>query len=371
MEEYSTIVIGGGFYGLSIALFLRDELGVQDIMIIEKESAMMTRASYVNQARVHNGYHYPRSVLTAFRSAVNFPRFVNDYKEAIVSNFDKYYGIARILSKVNAKQFKNFVEKIGSDIESSSPEVSNLFNPRLVEKIFKVKEYVFDAWILRDLLLQKINEKPGIIINSGEEVDRLEEREGDILVSTSKGSYVAKKVLNCTYSQINTLHRKSGIPLVALKHELTEMCLVEVPKSLQKFGITMMDGPFFSLIPFPSRGVHSLSHVRYTPHSSYLDDENTPEAKYDIHKYFNSVRFTSNYKKMYADVVRYMPMLKDMKYVGSIWEVKTVLRRNEGDDGRPILFKSHLGIRNYTCIMGGKVDNIYDVFDELRGLYEK
>lgn len=371
VNNYKNVIIGGGFYGLSIALFLRDELGVKDILVIEKASSMMTRASYVNQARVHNGYHYPRSVLTAFRSSVNFPRFVKDYKEAIVNDFDKYYGIAKILSKVNAKQFKNFIVKIGSDIDDAPVEISNLFNSRLVEKIFKVKEYVFDAWVLRDLLLKKINEKPGIIIHNNEEVEKLSSQDGSILVSTSKKSYIAEKVLNCTYSQINTLHRKSGIPLVPLKHELTEMCLVKVPKSLEHFGITMMDGPFFSLIPFPSRGLHSLSHVRYTPHCSYLDDENTPEERQNPHRYFENIRYNSNYKKMYADVVRYMPSLKDIEYVESIWEVKTVLLKNEGDDGRPILFKPHLGIYNYTCIMGGKVDNIYDAFDEIRGLYEE
>lgn len=371
MNQYDAIIIGGGFYGLSIALFLRDELSVSNILVIEKGSSMMTRASYVNQARVHNGYHYPRSVLTAKRSAVNFPRFVDDYKEAIDSGFDKYYGVAKILSKVNAKQFENFVKKIGSDISGASDDIINLFNPNLVEKIFKVKEYAFDAYVLRDMLLKKINSKPGIVINDSEEVEKIEDLKNQLKVLTSKSKYLANKVLNCTYSQINTLHRKSGIPLVPLKHELTEMCLVKMPESLKRFSITMMDGPFFSVMPFPSRGLHSMSHVRYTPHASYSDDENTPAERQDPHRFFEAIRYKSNYKKMYADVVRYIPSLKDVEYAGSIWEVKTVLRKNEGDDGRPILFKSNLGMNGYTCIMGGKVDNIYDAFDEVRKLYEK
>lgn len=372
MKQYKTIIIGGGFYGLSIALFLRDELDMSDILVIEKESAMMTRASYVNQARVHNGYHYPRSVLTGSRSAVNFPRFVVEYKEAIVDNFDKYYGISRILSKVNAGQFKSFAEKIGSEINDASPEISQLFNPRLVEKVFKVKEYAFDAHILRDVLLRKIKEKSEITIHAEEEVSKIQEHEGGrILVVASKGSYVSDKVINCTYSQINTLHRQSGLPLVALKHELTEMCLVKLPKELQKFSITMMDGPFFSIMPFPSRSLHTLSHVRYTPHASWSDDANTQKERQDTHRYFAGISLASNYKKMYADVVRYIPALKSMEYVESISEVKTVLRKSEGDDSRPILFKPNFGIDNYTCIMGGKMDNIYDAFDELRILYEK
>lgn len=371
MKDVNTLIIGGGFYGLSIAVFLRDELGVDNIVVIEKESALMTRASYVNQARVHNGYHYPRSVLTAFRSSVSFPRFVDDYKTAIVSDFDKYYGVARILSKVNAKQFKNFVKKIGSDIDDAPGDIDELFDSRLVEKIFKVKEYAFNAHILRDELLNKINSKPGIEIHYNEVVDRVKQKDDNLVVLTSKGSYLANNVLNCTYSQINNLHRKSNIPLISFKHELTEMCLIKMPDEFLNFSITMMDGPFFSIMPFPSRGLHSLSHVRYTPHSSYLDDADTPKEKYSPHEYYGNIRFNSNYKKMYADVVRYMPKLKDIEYMGSIWEVKTVLRKSEGDDSRPILFKPNFGMSNYTCIMGGKVDNIYDAFDELRELYEK
>ena len=38
-----TVIIGGGFYGLRIALYLYEELGVKDIIIIEKETSLMDR----------------------------------------------------------------------------------------------------------------------------------------------------------------------------------------------------------------------------------------------------------------------------------------------------------------------------------------
>ena len=60
-----------------------------------------------------------------------------------------------------------------------------------------------------------------------------------------------------------------------------------------------------------------------------------------------------------------------MQFADAISEVKTVLMKSEGDDSRPILYKSDFGIKNYTCIMGGKLDNIYDVFEELRQQYGK
>lgn len=371
MVYADTIIIGGGFYGLSVALFMRDELGYKNIHIIEKESNLMTRASYVNQARVHMGYHYPRSVLTAYRSAVNFPRFIKEYEAAIVSNFDKYYAISKILSKVNGRQFVEFSRKIGADVMEAPSRIGLLFNPQLTDGVYKVKEYAFDSYILRDLLLSQIMSKPGISIHLDEEVERFFEKNNQIEVMTSKNNYSADKVISCVYSQLNKLHRKSGIPLVPLKHEIAEMSLVRLPEDLRKFSVTVMDGPFFSIMPFPTRGLHTLSHVRYTPHESWNDNIVTPRKKHDTHKYFSRLDTKSNYKKMYADVVRYIPKLKDMELIDTIIEVKTVLQKSEGDDSRPILFKPHYGLEGYTCIMGGKLDNIYDVFEDLRRVYGK
>jgi hypothetical protein len=33
-----------------------------------------------------------------------------------------------------------------------------------------------------------------------------------------------------------------------------------------------MGGPFFSTMPFPALGLHSVSHVRYTPHKGWIDE---------------------------------------------------------------------------------------------------
>jgi glycine/D-amino acid oxidase-like deaminating enzyme len=372
MMRADTLIIGGGFYGLRIALFLHEELGVRNIVILEKESKMMSRASYVNQARVHNGYHYPRSILTGHRSAVNFPHFIAEYDEAVVSEFNKFYSISRQFSKVNARQFVGFCKKIGVKVEKANPEIEALFNQHLTEGVFKVQEYAFDSHKLRDLLLARIARCSGIQLRNDVAVERIEPNKGEtVSVYTNHGHYIAGRVLNCTYSRINTLHRKSNLPLIPLKHEVTEMCLVELPKGLEDFSVTMMDGPFFSIMPFPSRGLHTLSHVRYTPHESWADALYTPTDRHDTHDYLDKIIKKSNYRQMYADVIRYVPALKDMKYADSIREVKTVLVKSEDDDSRPILFKPHFGMQNYTCIMGGKLDNIYDVFGELVDLYGK
>jgi hypothetical protein len=68
----------------------------------------------------------------------------------------------------------------------------------------------------------------------------------------------------------------------------------------------------------------------------------------------------SAYRNMIQDAQRYMPILSECEYERSLWEVKTILPSSEANDSRPILFKENHGLKGYHCIMGGKIDNVYD-----------
>jgi hypothetical protein len=46
-----------------------------------------------------------------------------------------------------------------------------------------------------------------------------------------------------------------------------------------------------------------------------------------------------------------------------VWEVKTVLPRSEVDDSRPVLYREDCGLPGLTCMLGAKIDNIYDVLE--------
>lgn len=364
---YDTVIIGGGFYGLRIAQFLREELSVKKVLVLEKETELMQHASYSNQARVHNGYHYPRSVLTALRSRVNLPVFVAEYEEAVVKDFDKYYGVATHLSKVSARQFQRFYERIGAEIEKA-PEVQHLFDPKFIEEVFKVKEYAFNTEVLRKGLVKKL-ERENVDIRSGEEVVNIRRAGGTIEVVTDTHTFSAKYLINTTYSSINILNKLAALPIIPLKHELTEMCLVKLPPKLENMAFTIMCGPFFSLMPFPAKNLYTLSHVRYTPHAEWHDDDKSVR---DGHRHLRETKKTTHFQQMLADAKRYLPAASGIEYSGeSLWEVKTVLPQSEGDDSRPILYRAHHGgLKNYICIMGGKIDNIYDVFRELKLTYE-
>jgi glycine/D-amino acid oxidase-like deaminating enzyme len=368
MNKYHTVIIGGGFYGLRIAQYLYDELSIRNILVVEKEADVMQRASYNNQARVHNGYHYPRSVLTALRSRVNLPIFSKEYPDVMVRDIKKYYAVATHLSKVSGRQFERFYDRIGARIDPV-PEMMQWFNPKLIEQVFEVEEYAFNTTTLKKHLLSALKER-GVGIHISEKVESVSSEGQGLLVKTDKGSYATSFVLNTTYSSINRVNLNSGLPIIPFKHELTEMCLVKLPPELEGMALTIMCGPFFSIMPFPDKNAYTLSHVRYTPHSEWFDTE---EYVRDSHAYLDSIKKVSHFPQMLADVKRYMPIAAKIEYTGeSLWEVKTVLPQSEGDDSRPILYKeNHGGLLNYICLMGGKIDNIYDVFKELSLTYEK
>jgi glycine/D-amino acid oxidase-like deaminating enzyme len=173
-------------------------------------------------------------------------------------------------------------------------------------------------------------------------------------------------IFNATYAGLNRLTAASGLPLIPLKHELTEMALVELPPELDGLSVTMMCGPFFSFMPFPSLGLTTLSHVRYTPHAHWFENEQTGAT--NPYQIFDSIEKHSHFEMMVADASRYMPALRGAVQRDSLWTVKTLLPLSEGDDGRPILFQRDSQLPAVIHVMGGKIDNIFDVEEEIEAL---
>src|SRR4051812_23753828 len=335
MERWDAVVAGGGFYGLYLAEQLAAR--VRRVLLCERGPDLMRRASYANQARVHNGYHYPRSILTAVRSRVNFPRFVDEFRPAVESTFDKLYAIARRTSKVTAEQFHGCMKRIGAPIEPADDKTRRLFDRPLVEEVFRVREYAFNAIELKQLMAERVA-RAGVEVRLNTTVGRVRslpnERVG-VTLAGHDADIDAGMVFCCAYGQTNAVAAASGLPVIPLKHELAEMALVEVPPVLKSLGITVMDGPFFSCMPFPPRGLHTLSHVRYTPHGHWYDTPAGPPAR--AYALFDRREKRTASPHMVRDAARFLPAISRCEYRDSLFEVKTVLPRSETDDSRPIL----------------------------------
>ncbi|MEZ8144276.1 amino acid oxidase [Enterovibrio norvegicus FF-454] len=362
----NNIIIGGGFYGLYIAEYLAKK--GHAVHLFDEALDFMQRASFNNQARVHNGYHYPRSTLTALRSRISYPVFLKEFKDSVYLDFKKYYMVGQPLGKISAYQFEQFCKRIKAPCKAASPEIWDYVDRRYISGIYETEEVAFDAVKLKNtMLIRALN--AGVILNNGTKVNRIEKLScGKINVFSESIDgeamvYTVDQVFNCTYSNINQINLNSSIEVIPLRHELTEMCLVKLPTEIEKLSFTVMCGPFFSIMPFPSTKFSTFSHVRYTPHFDWNDRKNEPI--YSSNKVLED-NHPTNWRRMVNDGTRYMPILKGCKYQTSLWETKTILPASDRDDSRPILFKSNYVIKGYHCVMGGKIDNIYDVINMIK-----
>jgi glycine/D-amino acid oxidase-like deaminating enzyme len=370
--EYTHIIVGGGAYGCYLALKLLEIMPSAKVLLIEREKDLLLRASYNNQARIHNGYHYPRSLLTALRSRINFPRFIQEFPECVVSNFEHVYAIAAQRSKVTAQQFYEFCQRIGAELKPAPAYLKKLFDGNLIEEIFVVKEYAFNARKLREILVTRLANTNVQVLTSTEVVkvigpekllqeDNIRVLARDIESGEIKIFY-CQYVYNCTYSELNNLIVSSRLEKLHLKHEATEMALIRVPDCLAELAITVMCGPFFSIVPFPDKGLFTFSHVSYTPHYEWAE---TPLLDQIDAVERPKFPLTSNFDRMARDAARYLPAISSCAYVESLWEVKTILPQSDSSDSRPILFKPDVIIPQFISILGGKIDNIFEIDEAL------
>lgn len=356
MRDFDAVVVGGGFYGCCLALYLRSVAA--RVALVESGEELMRRASRVNQARVHAGFHYPRSFRTAMRSSALQQRFIRDFEYAILTDFDMLYAIASVRSKVTPMRFSRMFQAIGADFQRAPPRLRNLFDPDLVEEVFLCREFAFDWSKLRDDLLKRLDAN-GVTLFMGTTVQKIEGGGEKAVVHTDEaGPLTAESVFNVTYANVNAIPLASKLPAVPVKHELAEVALIEPPEELAGLAVTLMDGPFFSVMPFPAEGLYSLTHVRYTPHFSWVDSGQTQRIADALPK-------ETRYRYMLQDASRFLRCLEAGRYSHSYFDVKTVLTKNEENDGRPILLHRYRDAPRVFSILGAKVDNIYDLFDML------
>ena len=163
------IIIGAGLYGLYSALHCARK--GQRVVVLEMDETPFSRATYINQARVHMGYHYPRSLATAQKSAGYFKRFVEDYSFCIHSRFQQVYATSRHFSWTDAKEFVKFCRDAGIPCEALP--VERYFKEGSCDGAFLTEEYTYDAHILRDFFLEELEGQKGVELLCGREITQI------------------------------------------------------------------------------------------------------------------------------------------------------------------------------------------------------
>ncbi len=368
--SYDHIIIGGGIFGTYSAIYLAKK-GLK-ICLIEKETDLFQKASVVNQARLHGGYHYPRSVATAMMSDENKARFTAEHSDFIRSDFDKYYAIDRFGSFTDAAQFERFCNFI--NIRCERVEDHHLFNYERLEALYLTTEYTFDPILIADHYKQQIKSYNNIDIYTNTKITSVQKSDNQWFINIIINNIFEKKVnttsvISATYSATNAVNRLFGVKELELMHEISEMVFVTSPL-FKDTGITIMDGPFGSLMPYGKSGLLSLSSVAYTHHKVSYD--NLPTFDCQLQNTACQPNFTSNCNaciakptsakhKMIAQFQQYLAQKVQLDYFSSFFTIKTKLKANHIDDGRPTEISILSTEPHFYCLFAGKINSIYEI----------
>ncbi|MCJ7806815.1 MAG: FAD-binding oxidoreductase, partial [Clostridia bacterium] len=253
------IIIGAGLYGLYCARICAEK--GDRVLVLEYDYKPFTRATSINQARIHMGYHYPRSYSTAVKAAGYFERFSKEFSSCINETFEKIYAVSSNFSWTNAEQFEKFCSN--ANIPCEKVKVAKYFKDDACEGAFLTKEYVFDANVLLEMLMRSISSLPKINLQFESRIKNIERTSSSYLVRMENGeTYSSDYVINATYASVNQILEMLDFQPFNIKYELCEIILCKVSENLAGLGLTVMDGPFFSIIPFgKGGGLHSLTSV--------------------------------------------------------------------------------------------------------------
>ena len=376
VKYYDKIIFGAGLYGLYSALKCA-EAG-QSILVLERDSAPFKRATYINQARVHMGYHYPRSFSTAIKSAHYFERFCNDYDFCIHKKFSQVYATSSHFSWTDAEEFKQFCANANIMCKSIDPDW--YFKRGMCDGAFLTEEYTYDAQILKEWFMKKLNKNPSVQIEYNHKPEIIKKFDNTCWKVTAQDIIAETPfILNATYASVNDIlsivDNIGGAELFKIKFEKCEIILCTVNEKLKDIGITVMDGPFFSLMPFGKTGLHSLTSVTFTPHETSYD----PVAAFSCQDNSNANCAPGNLYNCNDCIAKpetawpYMSQLAkkylkeefEFSYHSSLFSMKPILKASEIDDSRPTVIKKFSDFPTFISVLSGKINTVYDLDEVL------
>lgn len=370
--EFDKIIIGAGLYGLYAALFCGKR--GERVLVLDCDSAPFGRATYINQARVHMGYHYPRSLSTAVKSKGYFDRFVKDYGFCIHTEFEKVYATSSSFSWTNAAEFRLFCENAGIRCDDISPD--KYFQKGLCDGAFITKEYTYDAMLLKSYFLEKLAEYPRVVLRYGADIKEITQKGEKYCVALGGGEKAtAPFVLNATYAGVNQIHTMLGFEPFKIKYELCEIILCSVSEKLKNVGITVMDGPFFSIMPFGKTGLHSLTSVTFTPHVTSFEAVPTFSCQAKSGGFCSPGRLgncnncparpESAWPYMSKLAKKYLKEEYGFSYQKSLFSMKPILKASEIDDSRPTVIRQFTENPAFVSVLSGKINTVYDLDEVL------
>ncbi len=363
-EALRVAVVGCGIFGAMAALRLAQRGAA--VTVFERQPRPLLGASYNNQNRLHLGFHYPRDDETARQSIRGFERFRSEFAPCILGGFPNAYFIASEGSLVTAQQYLAFCRRMGLRYEPIDPAG---YDPLVqgVDLGILCDEVVYDSAVLSRLVLQRLHDA-GIAPRFDTRVAGIEQRGGGYrlrAVSAQGGgapqTHDVDAVVNCSYAQVNELTRQLGHPVSDYQFEYTMVPVIEWDHA--PVGVSIMDGPFMTVLPFGQTGRYLLYHVAHSVIAEHVgplmppdwtERGRAPSLRQDGAALFERIRNACS---------RFVPALASARLAGFLEGPRMVLANRHQTDARPSILHRH--DRGYITAFTGKIDHCIWVADEI------
>ena len=356
-------VIGGGVFGALAAIRLA-EAG-RDITLFERECELL-RGTSINANRVHLGYHYPRDEETARQCMRGYENFLVEFGGAVLERVQNAYFIARDGSLVTPAEYLAFCDRLGLpytllDLSCNSPPVKN------VELGIRTSEAIYDTTILRSLMSARL-QALGVDVRCNAEVVDIEACDNGFELSfkgREKANYSG--VVNCCYADISRLTNRLGHDLPRRQYEYAAVPIVEVDLD-DSASITVLDGPFVSLLPYGTNNRYLMYHVEHSVIArsdgpqldpKWRDTATSPFACLDKSRWLDDHIDAGTF---------FIPALQKARIRGVAQGPRMVLADHDRSDARPSFITHHQ--RGYISVFAGKVDHAMWIADAVVREYE-
>jgi hypothetical protein len=290
----------------------------------------------------------------------------------VLKEFDQVYATSAAFSWANSLQFIRFCE--AAHIKCEKLDNEKYFSPGMCDGTFLTEEYTYDAHLLRDYFFDEIKKYSNVEIQYNCRIETIKNVGEEYEIGLQTGErFLSGFVLNATYGSVNQILDKVGFEKFKIKYELCEIILCTVSEKLKNIGITVMDGPFFSIMPFGKTGFHSLTSVTFTPHLTCKED--LPAFKCQEGKEYCSSHQLANCNEcvprpesawpyMSNLARKYLKSDLDFQYCYSLFSIKPILLASEIDDSRPTVIRKYSTNPTFVSVLSGKINTVYDL-DEI------
>lgn len=309
-------ILGGGWYGCHLAVALRD--AGYDVTLFESRSELFSGASGANPARLHLGFHYPRSMKTRLFSQEHYRGFMDRYGDLTKSVPINVYAVAEDDSMVD---FGTYLKVLCDEVSFVPIDRPSEFGLRNVEGAVLTGE--------RHIVISEARKY------------FTDELSGKVQLNTDgKDIGGFDWAIDCTFCSYESISVQRFEP-----------CVTGILRGPSNKAVTIMDGPFPSVYPWDeSKGLSSLTSAKYTPLKrcdTYLEARSVLD-----HTSLREVE--KRVKDMYVQLSHYLPEIEEYEVVDSKLSVRAMPR--SGADAR-LVELARTGDRTLS-IRAGKIDAV-------------